>query len=261
MSSYAQKVRIALRYKGVPFTFQTPRGGGSGIPSATDTEFSSGNPRVEMPMLVDGDVRVFDSTIILEYIEDKWPEPALLPPAKTDPAGRARARMIEDMCDTHYEAINWGLGEVNSFGRAEGAAAEKLGAQAKHQIAQVQQWLAEQLGEKEWFGGERFGWADLTVAVMVNRTASYGIRPEEGSALAKWFVRVGEVPAVKETLQECNDALKAPPPYKDILKQGLLRRQYRDHRLEWMVKSGGIDIVLDGMEKKNIRFPWPDPLR
>nr|AIL25482.1 GSTN-32 [Exophiala pisciphila] len=231
------------------------------MPSATDPAFSRDNPRVEMPMLVDGDLRIWDSTIILEYIEDKWPEPALLPPAKADPAGRARARMIEDVCDTHYEAVNWGLGEVNTFGRAEGAAAEKLTAQAKHQIKQVQTWLGEQLGASEWFGGDRFGWADLTVAVLVNRSASYGIRPEEGSALETWFARVGDVPAVKETLQECNDALKAAgPAFKDILRQGLMRRQYRDHRLEWMVKSGGIDIVLDGIQKKNIRFPWPDPL-
>jgi len=31
-------------------------------------------------------------------------------------------------------------------------------------------------------------------------------------------------------------------------------REYRDHRLEWMMRSGGVEIVLDGMRKKNIRF-------
>ena len=35
------------------------------------------------------------------------------------------------------------------------------------------------------------------------------------------------------------------------------RRQYRDHRLEWMLKSGGLDIVLEGMKRGNIRFNWP----
>jgi hypothetical protein len=35
------------------------------------------------------------------------------------------------------------------------------------------------------------------------------------------------------------------------------RRQYRDHRLEWMIKSGGIDVVLEGLRKDNIRFNWP----
>jgi RNA polymerase-associated protein len=39
---------------------------------------------------------------------------------------------------------------------------------------------------------------------------------------------------------------------------GERRREYRDHRLEWMVKSGGIDFVLAGLRDNSIRFPWPD---
>jgi hypothetical protein len=31
------------------------------------------------------------------------------------------------------------------------------------------------------------------------------------------------------------------------------------HRLEWMVKSGGIDVVLAGLRDNTTRFPWPDP--
>lgn len=46
----------------------------------------------------------------------------------------------------------------------------------------------------------------------------------------------------------------------DAFKKGLMRREYRDHRLEWMVKSGGIAIVLEGLERQNIRFSWPNPL-
>ena len=34
----------------------------------------------------------------------------------------------------------------------------------------------------------------------------------------------------------------------------LFKREYRDHRLEWMIKSGGLDVVLKGIEKDNIRF-------
>jgi hypothetical protein len=36
-----------------------------------------------------------------------------------------------------------------------------------------------------------------------------------------------------------------------------MRREYRDHRLEWMMKSGGVQIVLDGLANNNIRFTWP----
>ena len=37
------------------------------------------------------------------------------------------------------------------------------------------------------------------------------------------------------------------------------KREYRDHRLEWMLKSGGLEIVTQGLRDDNIRFSWPDP--
>ena len=114
LSPYAQKVKIALREKAVAFEARLPEGIGTG---ATGGGFSSANPRGEVPALVHGDLAIFDSTIILEYIEDVWPSPPLLP---ASPAGRARVRMIEDVMDTQFEAITWGLGEINFFKRAEG---------------------------------------------------------------------------------------------------------------------------------------------
>src|SRR5713101_5377962 len=103
LSPFAQKVKIALYEKGIPFETAVPNILGGG-----DEAFAATSPRLEVPSLVDGETVVFDSTIILEYIEDQWPQPPLLPPT---PAERARARMIEELCDTYYEAINWGLAE------------------------------------------------------------------------------------------------------------------------------------------------------
>ena len=127
LSSYVQKVKIALREKNISFTVERPVGLGSGAAAGA---FLEGNLRSQVPMLIDGSVRIVDSTIILEYLEDKVPAPALLP---RDPAGRARARMIEDVCDTSYEAINWGIGEITWFHRAEGALADRLRAAAAAQ--------------------------------------------------------------------------------------------------------------------------------
>ncbi|HLZ83669.1 MAG TPA: glutathione S-transferase family protein, partial [Caulobacteraceae bacterium] len=103
LSPYAQKVKIALREKGAPFDLALPGGLGAGGAAG---DFVRANPRAEVPVLIDDDVEIFDSTIILEYIEDKWPTPSLLP---ATPAARARVRMIEEVMDTHFEAINWGL--------------------------------------------------------------------------------------------------------------------------------------------------------
>jgi glutathione S-transferase len=74
LSSYAQKVKIALREKGVAFEVETPPGLGSG---KADGEFAVASPRNEVPALIDGEARIFDSTIILEYLEDKFPSPPL----------------------------------------------------------------------------------------------------------------------------------------------------------------------------------------
>ncbi len=206
-----------------------------------------------MPTLIDGDARIFDSTIILEYLEDKHPAPALLP---KDPAARADARMIEDVCDTLYEAINWGLGEIRWFKRADGKQADEMTAKARAQTRQLLDWLEAKLGGKDWLCGS-FGWADLSVAPYLNRSVHYGIGPAEGSALTAWHKRLCARPSVATTFKEFEAASQGTASAAERLASGAIRREYRDHRLEWMMKSGGVQIVLDGLARNNIRFTWP----
>lgn len=251
LSSYAQKVKIALREKRLTFDLETPQALGSGKSTGP---FAAASPRLEVPTLVDGDARIFDSTIILEYLEDKYPMPALLP---RDPLARAEARMIEDVCDTLYEAINWGLGEIRWFKRADGRLAETMQAKAASQTRELLDWLTGKLGGREWFGGETFGWADLSVAPYLNRSVHYGIGPSTGSPLSAWHKRLCARPAVAATFKEFEGATQGMASAADRLASGAIRREYRDHRLEWMMKSGGVQVVLDGLAKDNIRFTWP----
>ena len=44
------------------------------------------------------------------------------------------------------------------------------------------------------------------------------------------------------------------PNVAELVEKGLFKREYRDHRLEWMIKSGGVEVVLKGLERDNIRF-------
>jgi glutathione S-transferase len=250
LSSYAQKVKIALREKGLKFDAETPQALGSGNSTGP---FAAASLRMEVPTLIDGDARIFDSTIILEYLEDKHPSPALLP---KDPVARAEARMIEDVCDTLYEAINWGLGEIRWFKRAEGKKADEMMATAKAQTGQLLDWLEGKLGTRNWFCGS-FGWADLSVAPYVNRSVHYGFGPAEGTALKTWHKRLCERPSVAQTFKEFEAAGQNMGDAAARLASGAIRREYRDHRLEWMMKSGGVQIVLDGLAKNNIRFTWP----
>jgi glutathione S-transferase/RNA polymerase-associated protein len=246
LSPYAQKVKLALYEKNVPFESVVPN-----ILAGGDAAFAAANPRLEVPALVDGDLKVFDSTIILEYIEDKWPKPALLPATAAE---RARVRMIEELCDTYYEAINWALAEIRVFGRATGALAERLVARAGQQIAGINARLERELGNRPYFNGDQFGWGDLSVWPYVTGATGNGFPPAAGSALARWHERT----SARDSAQKCTAAVvEILPTFQDlkpIIDSGVFLREYRDHRLEWMMRSGGAQIVLDGMAKKNIRF-------
>jgi glutathione S-transferase/RNA polymerase-associated protein len=44
------------------------------------------------------------------------------------------------------------------------------------------------------------------------------------------------------------------PDFPALLAQGKIKRQYRDHRLEWMIAGGGLSVVQEGIERATIRF-------
>ena len=113
-----------------------------------------------------------------------------------------------------------------------------------------------ELGGAEWFGGERFGWADLSVVPYLNGSVGHGNAPEEGSSLGRWLTRANARSSVAETMAEAA-AVARQGGMGDVAKlveQGLFKRQYRDHRLEWMIRSGGIDVVTRGLTQETIRF-------
>ena len=247
LSPYAQKVKIALDEKGIEYRTSLPQGIGSGsTPDLTKESF-----RGEVPVLRIDDASMFSSRIMVQYIEDRWPTPALFP---ADPLPRARAREIEEVCDTHYEAITWGMGEVHFFGRAKDGLADKLTATAREQVGRLNAWLDSRLGDADWFGGDSFGYADLAAAPFVQGAASFGFTPAEGSALAAWLSRARERPSVAKAFAAAADVRGSMTDVAALVESGMFKRQYRDHRLEWMVRSGGFDVVREGLEKNNIRF-------
>lgn len=254
LSPYGQKVKIALAEKGIEFESVQPGAIGSG---QAQGPFAAVSPRGEVPVLVEGATAVFDSTVILEYIEERWPEPALLPAA---PAERARVRMLEDAMDTHFEAITWGLSEVRNFGRGEGALAGRLEAAARDQLAGWYRWLTKQLGTRTWFNGADFGWGDLCVVPFLNGAVGFG--HAVAGSLAQWHERANG----RASVSACVEAARAVAmdssgaslaAVRQALEKGLFKREYRDHRLEWMIKSGGLEIVESGMTAGNIRFIAP----
>lgn len=94
LSSYSLKVRIAAALKGLAIEIREPPGG------YRSAEYRAIVPAGTVPALVDGDFVLAESDTILEYLEDRFPQPPLLP---TDPRGRARVRFLGRLHDLRFE--------------------------------------------------------------------------------------------------------------------------------------------------------------
>ncbi|MEZ5670458.1 MAG: glutathione S-transferase family protein [Alphaproteobacteria bacterium] len=96
LSLYSHKVEIALREKGlayeaVPVPFSQTAGYAPKHPQVLAV-----NPKGQVPVLVDGPLSLYDSTVILEYLDEAHPQPPLFPAGA---AARARCRLLEVFAD------------------------------------------------------------------------------------------------------------------------------------------------------------------
>src|SRR4030095_15176457 len=101
VSPYVRKVLVVLDLKGIPFEIDPI------IPFMGDDRFSRLSPVRRIPVLIDDRVTLPDSSVICQYLEDRYPEPALYP---RDVADRARARWLEEFAGTRMgDVFIWGL--------------------------------------------------------------------------------------------------------------------------------------------------------
>ena len=184
-SPYAFKVRAALYEKGIPFEKRE-------VQKHADRErLLRLNPRGEVPAIVDGEAVICDSNVICAYLEERFPEPPLLP---KDPVQRARARALELKSDGDLDACVFVLGLLK-LTRPEvakqvpGALENAVQALASH-CAQ----LEREVKGREWFVGD-FSLVDILQAGC-----------SKGTALADWARERGytrdEVMAVGDNLND-----------------------------------------------------------
>jgi glutathione S-transferase len=129
---FGQKVRIVLAEKGLSYELiQVDLTQGE----QRRPEFRRLNPFGRVPVLVDEDTTVYDSTIIAEYLEDEYPEPPLLP-AVGSSALRAQARTWEDIADTSFTLqVGQLMAEISK------AEADR----DSNRIQRLQQWIEQML--------------------------------------------------------------------------------------------------------------------
>lgn len=101
ISPYVRKVLVSLEWKGLDYEIDPI------TPFIGNDDFSRLSPLRRIPVLIDGELVLNDSSVICQYLEDKHPQPALYP---ADIAQRAKARWLEEYADTYLaDMLIWRL--------------------------------------------------------------------------------------------------------------------------------------------------------
>src|SRR5215203_4826129 len=101
VSPYVRKALACLNLKGLDYEVDPI------TPFYGNDEFERLSPLRRIPVLVDGDLALSDSSVICAYIDEAYPGHALLP---ASPKDRARARWLEEFADTRLgDVFIWGL--------------------------------------------------------------------------------------------------------------------------------------------------------
>lgn len=186
---FAQKVRVVLAEKELEYerVFVDLRAKEQQKP-----EFLKLNPYGKVPVLVDEDLVVYDSTIINEYLEDEYPHPPLMP---ADSAGRARVRLLEDFCDNSFlPSVGFVMTELAKPEAEQDA--ERLH-RYRNEIVRALTRLEMQLGGKEYLVGQ-FSIADIALVPGVLILSRLGVEVDPRlRQVPGWIERLRQRPSVK----------------------------------------------------------------
>ena len=156
-STNSRKVRIALLEKGLEFERVNVD---LSKREQKNPEYLKIHPFGQIPALDDEGFVIYDSTVINEYLEDEYPYPPLMP---SDSEGRARARLMEDFRDTHFNPYFVHL--LQETRKPEGERDEQRIQNAKAEITKGLDRIESELQDREYLAGP-FSLAD--VAFMSN---------------------------------------------------------------------------------------------
>jgi stringent starvation protein A len=179
---FSQRCRIVLYEKGMDFQiidvdlYNKPE------------DLAVMNPYNQVPVLVERDLILYESNIINEYIDDRFPHPQLMP---ADPVMRARARLFlfrfEKELFCHIETLE--KGPTKSADKARIVIRDSL-----TQIAPV-------FLKQKYMLGEELSMLDVAIAPLLWRLEYYGIQlPKQAAPLMKYAERIFSRPAFIEAL-------------------------------------------------------------
>ena len=149
------------------------------------------NPYGQVPILVERDLILYESNIINEYIDERFPHPQLMP---ADPVMRARTRLFlynfEKELFVHVSVLE---DRSNTDAAAQDVARQNI----RDRLAQ----LAPLLLKNKYMLGEEFSMLDVAVAPLLWRLDHYGVElPKNAAPLMKYAERIFSRPAFIEAL-------------------------------------------------------------
>ncbi len=209
LSLFARKVEIALREKGLEYErVLVPFTQGEGY-KPKHPDVLKANPKGQVPVLIDGDLTLFDSTVIIEYLEDTHPEPPLLP---KDAVTRARCRLYDLYGDeillAPVRTLMFRNGPWPTDPR-ERAAEEAKAKAAEPVIAEHFSEIDRRLGNRDYLCGA-FSAADIAMFMPIHYARRLGGPPlKPHAALRAWYHRLAERPSFAGILAEIAAADRA----------------------------------------------------
>jgi glutathione S-transferase len=177
MSPYTMRILLAARYKAIELTLEAPAGG------AASATFRALNPMGRVPTLIDGELVLPESEVILCYLDDLQPTPPLF---AGDAAARANIRLLLRLMDTYAPR------SYSPFVRGDDKAAI---ATALQQVAAALGYIEHFRRDGEFAAGDRFSAADCAFipvfCVFESLQRRYGTLDllEQQPKLERWWNR------------------------------------------------------------------------
>ena len=241
-SPFARKVRMVLEHKGLVFESI------DGLTPANHARLASVNPRLEVPVLVDGDLVVVNSSHIVAYLEHRHPGTPVYP---VDPATRAAALAWERLADTLFDAITHDASN-GGFGFPEGTRPPGLLEAAREDLAPVYADLERTLERRDFLCGA-LSIADLALFPHLTAVKFLDIAFDGAThpRLLAWYKRLRQLDVCRADLERTQAFLRSIGA--DLQRPAKL--VWRGDRIEWILARGFHEWFFG--EIRAGRVAWP----
>jgi len=191
-SSNSDRTKIALHEKGLAYERVTLNLANK---DQKRPDFLKLNPYGKVPVLDDDGKILFESCIINEYLDEKYPDPPMMP---KDPYLRGRGRVLVDYGLNYMHEPYWALrGEML---KAESERKARVIEEKRQALHHLMQYLETALGDKSYFLGA-MSLTDIALLPRFLRMESYGALPTAAlPRLGDWLQKMKGRPSVKAIL-------------------------------------------------------------